>query len=345
VSGGLDERPELRQRFEREARIVSSLSHPHICPLFDVGEATLGDRAADAGRPIRFFVMEFLEGETLAVRLRKGALPIDQVLRNAIEIASALDAAHRRGIVHRDLKPGNIMLTRSGVKLLDFGLAKIESALLEPRALPANTRVEGSDALMPTVEAPLTAEHTVLGTLNYMAPEQLEGREADARSDLFAFGAVVYEMAAGRKPFDGPTRAAVTAMILERDPEPVTRVQPQVPPVLEHLVTRCLQKDPDDRWQTARDLLAELQWIKNSSGTTVSSGHALAPPIRSRRRRPLLAFAAGVAALGVLAAAMFTFGRNRDQPLMTQLDVVTPPTSDPYAFALSPDVPARLRRD
>jgi serine/threonine protein kinase/Tfp pilus assembly protein PilF len=262
IAASLGDRPDLRQRFEREARAVSCLSHPHICALFDVGEATLAGVGADVARPVAFLVMEFLDGETLAARLRKGPLPIDQVLRYAIEIAAALDAAHRHGIVHRDLKPGNIMVTKTGAKLLDFGLAKAASTRVGPRVSAVGAELAPPTAMVPTQQGPLTSEGTILGTFNYMAPEQLHGREADARSDLFAFGAVVYEMATGRKAFDGVTPASVIAAILEREPESLSQLQPLVPPAFDHLVSRCLQKDPDERWQDARDLLAQLEWLK-----------------------------------------------------------------------------------
>jgi eukaryotic-like serine/threonine-protein kinase len=255
MSGGLAARPELRERFEREALAISSLNHPHICTLFDVGEHD----------GVAYFVMEFLEGETLAARLARGALPLDQVLRYAIEIAGALDAAHRQGVVHRDLKPGNILLTKAGAKLLDFGLAKLQGPV---------SPLAGSDvSTLATEQSPLTREGTILGTLHYMAPEQLHGQEADARSDLFAFGVMVYEMATGRKAFDGATAASVIAAILEREPPELSTVQPLTPPALERIVRRCLLKDPEERWQTARDLLAELKWVHTEaadrrSGTT-----------------------------------------------------------------------------
>src|SRR5207247_438656 len=201
VSSTLEDRLELRQRFEREARAVSSLSHPHICTLFDVGEATLPGAESPAAGPVAFLVMEYLEGETLAGRLAKGPLPLDEVLRFAIEIASALAAAQRQGITHRDLKPGNIMVTKAGTKLLDFGLAKWET----------RGAIATGASTLPTREAPLTAEGTLVGTFHYMAPEQLEGKDADTRSDLFAFGAVVYEMVTGRKAFEGATPARAVA--------------------------------------------------------------------------------------------------------------------------------------
>src|SRR6266481_5933762 len=255
----LSSNPQLRERFEREARAISSLSHPHICALYDVGQQN----------GIDYLVMEYLEGETLAARLKKGPLPTDQVLQYAIQITDALDTAHKHAVVHRDLKPGNIMLTKTGAKLLDFGLAKVRAA--EP--------VAGMTAL-PTQTTPLTGEGTILGTLQYMAPEQLEGKEADARTDIFALGAVLYETATGRKAFEGKSHASLIAAILEHDPPPIAMLQPLTPQALDRVVKRCLAKDPDGRWQTARDLVAELQWI--AEGAHEASA-AAAPVARAAR--------------------------------------------------------------
>ena len=240
----LSKSPEVRQRFEREAKTISQLSHPHICALYDVGHE--GDT--------EYLVMELLEGETLAERLRSSALPLDQTLRFGTEIADALDKAHRQGIVHRDLKPGNIMLTRSGVKLLDFGLAK--------SLAPA--KASGSLTALPT-QANLTQEGTILGTFQYMAPEQLEGKESDARTDIFAFGAVLYEMVTGKKAFAGASQASLISAILRDDPQPIPQVQPMAPAALDRVVKTCLAKDPEERWQSAADLKRELRWIGESS--------------------------------------------------------------------------------
>src|ERR1700692_3428869 len=207
-------------RFDREARAVSSLSHPHICILHDIGHQD----------GIDYLVSEYLEGETLAQRLVKGSLPIEQVLQFAIEISDALDKAHRKGITHRDLKPGNIMLTRSGTKLLDFGLAE-----LKQEAAPATP-----DSQLSTMKGAVTGEGTILGTLQYMAPEQVEAKEVDARTDIFAFGAVVYEMATGRKTFEGKTSASVMAAILKDEPPAMSSLQPVTPPALDRVVKTCM---------------------------------------------------------------------------------------------------------
>jgi serine/threonine protein kinase len=220
---------ELRARFEREARTISSLNHPNICALYDVGD--------------NYLVMELLEGENLADRIARGPIPIEQLLRIGIEIADALDKAHRRGIVHRDLKPANIMLTKSGAKLLDFGLAK-ESPL-------------GGAQNDATIAKALTSEGTIVGTFQYMAPEQLEGANADARTDIFALGAVLYEVATGRRAFEGKSRASLIASILGTQPPPIAQLRPMTPPALDRMVQACLAKDPDDRWQTAHDVMLE----------------------------------------------------------------------------------------
>jgi eukaryotic-like serine/threonine-protein kinase len=248
----LADRSELRERFEREARTIASLNHPHICTLHDIGQQDGTD----------FLVMEYLEGETLAHRLLKGSLPLEQVFQYAIEIADALDKAHRKGVTHRDLKPGNIMLTKTGTKLLDFGLAK-----LKQEVAPANVPL--SD--LPTAKDPLTAQGTILGTLQYMAPEQVEGKEVDSRTDMFAFGAVVYEMATGKKCFEGKSQASLIAKILEVDPPPISTLQPMTPPALDRVVKKCIAKEPERRWQAASDLCDELKWIAEGGSQAVSA--------------------------------------------------------------------------
>ncbi len=282
---------DVRRRFEREANTISSLSHPHICALYDVGSQD----------GVEFLVMEFLEGETLSARLLKGPLPVEQFLRFAIEIADALEKAHRQGIVHRDLKPGNVMLTNSGVKLLDFGLAKSFDRPLDGK---------GGATSLPTVveSANLTEKGTVLGTLQYMAPEQVEGKDADARTDIFAFGALLYEMATGHKAFEGTSQASLIGAILRDEPAPISVVQPMTPPALDRVVKTCLAKDPEDRWQTARDVLLQLKWMQES-GSLVG----LPAPVAARRkRRERLAWA--LAALATLAAAALGWGYWRRAP-------------------------------
>jgi Tol biopolymer transport system component len=305
--------PGRRQRLEREARSVSSLSHPHICTLHDIGSQDGVD----------YLVMEFLEGETLAERLAKGPLPMAQVLRHAVEIAGALDAAHRHGVVHRDLKPGNIMLTRAGAKLLDFGLARAD-----PEAAPGASGLSAT----PTHTRPLTAEGTVVGTVQYMAPEQLEGRPADARSDLFAFGAVLHEMATGRRAFEGKSPASLIAAILSTEPPPISSLQPLAPPTLDRLVKTCLAKDPEERWQAAGDVVHALKWISEGASGTDERGRRLAPRQRWDRVGWLLA----VLLLLVLIAGAGAWwaGARRTQRTMYFSSAVPFPASD---VALSPD--------
>ena len=288
--------PQFRERFDREAKSIAALNHPNICALHDIGDSDLtggGPGTAGAGR-VQFLVLEYLEGETLAARLGRGALTVREALAVAIQMADALDKAHRAGIVHRDLKPGNVFLVRSGgasapltAKLLDFGLAKVAGAA--PSVGAAAVTMSAVPA-----PAPLTAQGTILGTFQYMSPEQIEGRDADARSDIFAFGALLYEMVTGARAFTGRTTASVMAAILGAEPPALSSLQPLTPAALERVVRRCLEKDADDRWQTARDLLAELKWIADSSATT--SDTARAAQAASGRERLGWAAAALVAA-------------------------------------------------
>jgi len=297
---------EVRQRFEREARTISQLSHPHICALYDVGR--------ESG--IEYLVMELLDGKTLEDRLARGALPTEQVLRFGIEIADALDKAHRQGIVHRDLKPGNVMLTKSGVKLLDFGLAKtlersLEAIGREQAAAGQHPMAGANVTALPTVvgSANLTQEGTILGTFQYMAPEQLEGHEADPRTDIFAFGAVLYEMATGRKAFSGTSRASLISNIMKEEPVPVSTIQPMTPPAFDRVVRTCLAKDPEDRFQTAHDAKLQLQWIVEGGS------QAGAPAVVVSRRRSRERVAWGVAAGAILAAVFATLGYFRRAPV------------------------------
>jgi eukaryotic-like serine/threonine-protein kinase len=315
----LADRPELRERFEREARTIASLNHPHICTLFDVGHQDGTD----------YLVMEYLEGETLAQRLMKGPLPANQVLEYAIEIADAMDKAHRKRVTHRDLKPGNIMLTKSGTKLLDFGLAK-----LQHEAAPSDAPASQG----PTMSQALTAQGTIVGTLQYMAPEQLEGKDIDARTDIFAFGSVLYEMATGKKAFEGKGQANLIAKILETDPPPISSLQPMTPPALDRLVRACLAKDPDERWQAAGDMARELRWIADSGS---QSGTRASTPARRW-------WIAGIATALVLAALagdwiVSRFRQPAADASLMQLSI-NPPEGGAFFFgtgiggiALSPD--------
>ena len=308
--------PERKQRFEREAKTLAALSHPHICPVFDVGQQNGVD----------FLVMEYLEGETLAQRLTsKGALPLDQALQYAIQIADALDKAHRKGIVHRDLKPSNVMLTKQGVKLLDFGLAKLQPA-----------GAVGGMSLAATVSSPLTGEGAILGTLHYMAPEQVEGKETDARSDIFSFGALVYEMATGKRAFEGKSAASVMAAILDREPPKMSSLQPLTPPALDHVVSRCLAKDPDERWQAAGDVMRELRWITEAPRAGATIAATARHGSRERVAWTLLATAGLMIVALSIPATLYLRERPVANPEM-RLEITTPATSSPLHFALSPD--------
>ncbi|HET7711410.1 MAG TPA: protein kinase [Thermoanaerobaculia bacterium] len=280
------ENPDLRLRFEREAKTISQLEHPHICRLYDVGEATLGD--ADVA-PRSYLVMELLEGESIADRLTRGPLPLSEVVKYGAQVAEALDRAHRAGVTHRDVKPGNVIITKTGAKLLDFGLAK-----------SAATGVVNLDGA--TQHKPLTQEGTILGTFQYMAPEQLEGAEADARTDIFALGALLYEMATGRRAFEGKTKTSLIAQIVSADPKPLRDIAPLTPPAFEHVVAKCLSKDPDDRWQSAHDIAEELRWI----GEAGSQAGAVPLPKR-RPRRELVAWSLVFILAALLGGAAWRF--------------------------------------
>jgi serine/threonine protein kinase len=305
----LSNNPEARQRFEREAKAISSLQHANICTLYDVGQQD----------GTEYLVMEFLEGETLADRLHKGPLPLEQVLKHGIEICEGLGKAHRSGVVHRDLKPGNIMLTKAGAKLMDFGLAKAVPAVVPPSSNLTMT------LSTPAGSHPLTEQGTVVGTFQYMSPEQVEGKEADARSDIFALGAVLYEMATGRRAFEGKTTASVLAAVLERHPVPIGSIQPMAPPALDKVVKTCLSKDPDERWHAAYDVKLQLRLILESS----NDGTISAAPRLGRRTVLGIATAAllvGVSIAGLLArwirstpetrpGIQFTIALPKDAPM------------------------------
>jgi len=287
----LSENPEARQRFDREARTISSLNHPNVCTLHDLGHQD----------GIDYLVMEYLEGETLADRLRKGPMPVEQVLKYGIEICEGLEKAHRSGVVHRDLKPGNIMLTKTGAKLMDFGLAK--ASIATPNATSGLT----ATLTTPVGSNPLTAQGTVVGTFQYMAPEQVEGREADTRSDVFALGAVLYEMVTGKRAFEEKTAASAMAAVLEREPAPISSLRPTSPAALERLVKTCLDKDPDERWQTAHDVKLQLRQIAESgSQAGASSSSAAVPVVPGKNARHYLRLALlGLAVAAAAAAGYF----------------------------------------
>jgi serine/threonine protein kinase len=313
-----------RQRFEREARAISHLSHPHICTLHDVGREDDSD----------FLVMEYLEGETLAQRLKRGCLRRDQLLRYAIEITSALDQAHGQGVIHRDLKPGNVMLTKAGAKLLDFGLAKQQ--VLSPLTRGTTGGQAAGSQNHPSETDSITEEGIILGTLHYMAPEQVEGKEADTRTDIFALGVVIYEMATGRNAFRGESKASLAAAILTSEPPLMTTIEPLTPPALQRVVQRCLAKDPEERWQSARDVAIELKWIAEGQ----SSETILVPAKVQRGQRIWWAV---LAALALLFVSLGSFiGKNyfrRSPPAPSTTRFTIPPQNNkalPIPF-ISPD--------
>jgi Tol biopolymer transport system component len=307
-----------KQRFEREAKTISSLNHPHICVLYDIGHQ----------EGVDYIVMECVEGETLAKRLEKGPLPLDQTLKYGAQIAEALDKAHRSGIAHRDLKPSNIMLTPTGTKLLDFGLAKELTPLASLATLA--TAIATS---------PVTQQGTIVGTFQYMSPEQVEGKEVDGRSDLFSLGAVLYEMLTGKRAFEGKTQLSVASAILEREPEPLSVAKPVTPPALQRAIKRCLAKDPEERWQTGRDLAAELNWISEGSLQAVASETA------TQGTTKYVWAALAVALAAVLAAVFFWFHSDRNSSPQAVLRYTIPaPEGASFLFGgthegevLSPD--------
>jgi serine/threonine protein kinase/Tol biopolymer transport system component len=293
LASHLSSSPELRQRMEREARAISSLNHPNICHLYDIGSQDGTD----------YLVMEFLEGETLAERLGKGALPLGETLKIGIAVAEALAVAHRQGIVHRDLKPGNIMLTKGGAKLMDFGLAKsaVASAPGGASSAPLLSAARTMSGASPV--SPLTTAGTMIGTIQYMSPEQIEGKEADARSDLFALGAVLYEMVTGSRPFGGKSQISVASAILEKEPEPISAVQPLTPPAFEHIISACLAKNPEERFQTAQDVALQLKWIAKSGTQVLRSTEK-----KGNKREQLAWLIAGVLALMLIAIVLLWRG-------------------------------------
>jgi Tol biopolymer transport system component len=310
----------LKERFEREARIISSLNHPNICTLHDVGHQDGTD----------YLVMELLEGESLAERVARGPLPIAEMLRAGMEISDALEQAHRQGIVHRDLKPGNVVLTKSGAKLLDFGLAKPNAPVTGPGSSLSAIATKVAPA------SPVTREGTVVGTFQYMSPEQVEGREADARSDIFALGAVLYEMATGKRPFEGKSQISVASAILEKDPEPISRVQPMTPPALEHVVTTCLAKDPEERFQRAHDVRLQLKWIAEG-GSQAGAAPRAVPRGKSRERVGWIIAAVLFVGLAFATAGYLMRSPAPRRPVRVSLLAPADTSFHPFDIALSPD--------
>ncbi len=305
---------EMKQRFDREAQTIAALNHPHICTLFDVG------RQGDTD----FLVMEYLEGQTLAARLARGPLPFDDAVKVGIAIADALEKAHGQGVTHRDLKPGNVMLTEGGAKLLDFGLAKIKET---PKASPSGAPITAAGLSA-------TAPGTILGTLQYMSPEQLEGKDADARSDIFAFGAVFYEMVTGKRAFEGKSQAHLIAAIISTEPEPIAKTQPSIPPAIDFLVERCLAKDPEQRLQTATDVLWKLRWIAGGELEGVKSIEA-----GDGRRITIAQLALAVVALLVVAMSVtaFVIPKGDSERPTTRFLVSVPDMPVSEAVSVSPD--------
>jgi Tol biopolymer transport system component len=297
--------PLRKQRFEREAKTISSLNHPHICVLHDVGHQD----------GIDYLVMECVEGETLAKRLEKGPLPLEQVLKYGAQVADALDKAHRSGVVHRDLKPGNVMLTATGAKLLDFGLAK---AAVAPASM----------ATLTAAATPMTQEGTIVGTFQYMSPEQVEGKEVDGRSDIFSLGAVLYEMLTGQRAFEGKSQLSVASAILEKEPAPISSVKPMTPPALDHTIRRCLAKEQERRWQSAGDLARELEWVAESG----SPAGVSAPSSARSKTRERLAWILALAAALVAAALAFEFFNKPTPQAQVLRSMILPPEGGSFIF-------------
>jgi serine/threonine-protein kinase len=313
--------PVRKQRFEREAKTISSLNHPHICVLHDVGSQDGVD----------YLVMECVEGETLAKRLEKGALPLEQVLKFGAQIADALDKAHRSGVVHRDLKPGNMMLTATGAKLLDFGLAK------PAVAMASLATMTGTGAK----QSPATEQGTIVGTFQYMSPEQIEGKELDGRSDIFSLGAVLYEMLTGKRAFEGKSQLSLASAILEKEPTPISTIKPLTPPTLDHAIRRSLAKEPDKRWQSAADLAGELQWITESGPQITLAPAGAAKGIRARWRGALLWGVMVLLIAAITSLAAWNLKPSPPRPV-TRAVITLPPAQrlaglDQPALVLSPD--------
>jgi eukaryotic-like serine/threonine-protein kinase len=321
LAAHLSDNLELRARFEREAKAISGLQHPNICVLYDVGRQ----------EGVDFLVMEYLQGETLAARLERKPLTPDETLRIAIDVADALDTAHRSGIVHRDLKPGNVMLTKTGAKLMDFGLVKLQTfAAGSQSATPAFSAV----ATMASMASPVTVAGTVVGTVQYMSPEQIQGKEADGRSDIFAFGAMVYEMLTGKRPFEGKSQLSVASAILEKEPELISKIQPLTPPSLQYLVQTCMAKEPDQRFQNVHDLKLQLQWIVVGGSQTGTP--AVVVSQRKNRQKVLTAATVlgwSLAVIALVTAMLYAHRLNSARTLVrAQLE---PPAGFNFATVLS----------
>ena len=316
----LSENREAKERFDREARAISSLNHPNICHLYDVG---LQDG-------ISYLVMEYLEGETLADRLSRSALPLEQALKIGVEICEGLEKAHRRGVIHRDLKPSNIMLTKTGAKLMDFGVAKAQVAAVG---------VDSSSNSLATRAEPLTAEGTIVGTFQYMSPEQVEGKDADVRTDIFSLGAVLYEMVTGKRAFEGKTTASTIGAILAAEPKPISTVQPLLPLALEHLIRGCLAKDPDERLQSAHDVKVQLGWLEDGQSQSAI------PPRTIPGRRNSVWITAAIAVLALAAGlALALFSRTGEVFPVIRSSIV-PPGKNSFAEGSSEWAPPVLSPD
>jgi eukaryotic-like serine/threonine-protein kinase len=329
----LSDNPESKQRFEREARAISSLNHPHICTLHDVGSQD----------GTSYLVMEYVQGESLDARLQKGPLPLKQALECGVQICDALEKAHRAGIVHRDLKPGNIMLTSAGAKLLDFGLAKPVATLGAPVSSDKGNLTPSTPtmnlSMLTASPVALTQQGTIVGTFQYMAPEMLQGQEADARSDIFSFGCVLYEMLTARRAFEGKSQLSVMTAILEKDPEPLAALQPTSPPALEYAVQTCLEKNPDNRFQTAHDVKLQLAWISKTGSQTG------APAVVAGKGKPSALWIVALAALGAAVIALAAgWWFTRSSALQVVRGTLLPPEGTHFALlnrngppVLSPD--------
>ena len=329
----LSSNPDLRSRFEREAKAISALQHPNICVLHDVG-------CQDG---VDFLVMEYLEGETLATRLARKPLSAAEALTIAIEIADALEKAHRSGIVHRDLKPGNVMLNKGGAKLMDFGLAKPNALTAGPGSgTPSISSMATMAGTMANMASPVTVAGTMVGTVQYMSPEQIQGKEADARSDIFAFGAMLYEMLTGKRAFEGKSQLSVASAILDKEPDSVSTVRPTTPPAVDLIVRTCLAKEPDDRFQSVHDLKLQLQWAA-TGGSQVGTPALVTAQRKNTRRTLAAALVAGWFLAAAAAAVAFLYAgrlKSAQQPLRASIE--RPPGYD-FSFVqdgspvLSPD--------